>query len=243
VTVTGTVGATARVTNLSRSSERRVWVSPESIEVIEVPVVEPGPGEIRVRIAAASVNPVDLGVGFFHGMGLINQPERTGLGWDFAGTVVATGRGVDPAVGTEVAGLVAGFDRDFGTYAELIVVPAADVAVVPDGLDLIEAATVPLNGLTAAQILDLLGSPAADGNRLLVTVRRRSPDGRAFSPAVRRKRPTWHCIGATAGSGTSFRCSRSQASPTCMRIWLSVRSCDVCALEMCGRTVQSFESI
>jgi D-arabinose 1-dehydrogenase-like Zn-dependent alcohol dehydrogenase len=228
-----------------RTAVVRIPGGPESIEVIEVPVVEPGPGEIRVRIAAASVNPVDLGVaeGFFHGMGLINQPERTGLGWDFAGTVVATGPGVDLAVGTEVAGLVAGFDRDFGTYAELIVVPAADVAVVPDGLDLVEAATMPLNGLTAAQILDLLGSPAADGNRLLVTVRRRSPDGRAFSPAVRRKRPTGHCIGATAGSGTSFRCSRSQASPTCMRIWLSVRSCDVCALEMCGRTVQSFESI
>jgi len=154
-----------------RTAVVRIPGGPESIEVIEVPVVEPGPGEIRVRIAAASVNPVDLGVaeGFFHGMGLINQPERTGLGWDFAGTVVATGPGVDLAVGTEVAGLVAGFDRDFGTYAELIVVPAADVAVVPDGLDLIEAATVPLNGLTAAQILDLLGSPAADGNRLLVT--------------------------------------------------------------------------
>ena len=154
-----------------RTAVVRTPGGPESIEVIEVPVVEPGPGEIRVRIAAASVNPVDLGVaeGFFHGMGLINQPERTGLGWDFAGTVVATGPGVDLAVGTEVAGLVAGFDRDFGTYAELIVVPAADVAVVPDGLDLIEAATVPLNGLTGAQILDLLGSPAADGNRLLVT--------------------------------------------------------------------------
>jgi NADPH:quinone reductase-like Zn-dependent oxidoreductase len=154
-----------------RTAVVRTPGGPESIEVIEVPVVEPGPGEIRVRIAAVSVNPVDLGVaeGFFHGMGLINQPERTGLGWDFAGTVVATGPGVDLAVGTEVAGLVAGFDRDFGTYAELIVVPAADVAVVPDGLDLIEAATVPLNGLTAAQILDLLGSPAADGNRLLVT--------------------------------------------------------------------------
>ena len=102
-----------------RTAVVRTPGGPESIEVIEVPVVELGPGEIRVRIAAASVNPVDLGVaeGFFHGMGLINQPERTGLGWDFAGTVVATGPGVDLAVGTEVDGLVAGFDRDFGTYA------------------------------------------------------------------------------------------------------------------------------
>ena len=160
---------------MSKSTFRTAIVrtpsGPESIEVIDVPVVEPGPGEVLVRIAAASVNPVDLGVaeGFFHGMGLINQPEHTGLGWDFAGTVAASGPGVELAVGTEVAGLVAGFDRDFSTYAEQIVVPATDVAVVPDGLDLVVAATVPLNGLTAAQILDLLGEPSTDDNRLLVT--------------------------------------------------------------------------
>jgi NADPH:quinone reductase-like Zn-dependent oxidoreductase len=154
-----------------RAAVVRTPGEPESIEVIDVPVVDPGPGEVRVRIAAASVNPVDLAVaaGFFHGQGLINQPERTGLGWDFAGTVLAGGPGVDLAVGTPVAGLVAGLDRDFGTYAEQVVVPAADVAVVPEGLDLIAAATVPLNGLTAAQILDLLGEPTAEHNRLLVT--------------------------------------------------------------------------
>ena len=44
---------------------------------------------------------------------------------------------MDLAVGTRVAGMVGGFDRDFGTYAEQLVVPAADVAVVPDGLDLV----------------------------------------------------------------------------------------------------------
>ncbi len=65
--------------------------------------------------------------------------------------------------------MVGGFDRDFGTYAEQLVVPAADVAVVPDGLDLVAASTVPLNGLAAAQIVDLLGDAPADGNRLLVT--------------------------------------------------------------------------
>ncbi len=102
-------------------------------------------------------------------MGLINQPERTGLGWDFAGTVVATGPGVELAIGTRVAGMVDGFDRDFGTYAEQLVAPAANLAVVPDGLDLVAASTVPLNGLAAAQILDLLGDAPTDGNRLLVT--------------------------------------------------------------------------
>ena len=137
---------------------------------MDVPVVEPGPGEVRIRVAAAAVNPVDLGVAGarrFHAMGLINQPERTGLGWDFAGTVEATGPGADLVVGTRVA--MSGFDRDYGTYAEQLVVPASDLAVVPDGLDLVTASTAPLNGLAAAQIVDLLGDAPADGNRLLVT--------------------------------------------------------------------------
>jgi len=154
-----------------RTAVVRTPSGPDSIEIVEVPVVEPGPGEVRVEIAGAAVNPVDLGVarGVFHAMGLVNQPEHTGLGWDFAGTVVATGPGVGLTVGTRVAGLVDGFDRDFGTYAEQLVVSAADAAVVPDELDLLEAATVPLNALAAAQITDLLGDAPADGNRLLVT--------------------------------------------------------------------------
>jgi NADPH:quinone reductase-like Zn-dependent oxidoreductase len=154
-----------------RAAVVRTPGGPDSIEIIDVPVVEPGPGEVRVAVAAAAVNPVDLGVanGIFHDMGLIDQPEHTGLGWDFAGTIVVAGPGVDLAAGTRVAGFVPGFDRDFGTYAEQLVVPAADVAIVPDGLDLIAASTVPLNGLAAAQILDLLGDPSPDADRLLVT--------------------------------------------------------------------------
>jgi NADPH:quinone reductase-like Zn-dependent oxidoreductase len=154
-----------------RTAVVRTPDGPDSIEIIDVPVVEPGSGEVRVKIAAAAVNPVDLTVagGLLHAIGLINQPERTGLGWDFAGTVVAIGRGVDLAAGARVAGLVDGFDRDFGTYAEQLVVPAANLALVPDGLDLVAASTVPLNGLAAAQIVDLLGDAPSGGSRLLVT--------------------------------------------------------------------------
>ncbi|WP_280253009.1 NADP-dependent oxidoreductase [Nocardia abscessus] len=158
-------------TSTFRTAVVRTPSGPDAIEILDVPVVEPGPGEVRVEIAAAAVNPVDLAVagGVFHAMGLIDQPERTGLGWDFAGIVVTTGPGVDVPVGTRVAGLVDGFDRDFGTYAEQLVVPTTDLAVVPDGLDLVTASTVPLNALAAAQILDLLGDAPGDGNRLLVT--------------------------------------------------------------------------
>jgi NADPH:quinone reductase-like Zn-dependent oxidoreductase len=154
-----------------RAAVVRTPGGPDSIEIVDVPLAEPGPGQVRVKVAGATVNPVDLGVaaGVFHGLGLVHQPNWTGLGWEFAGTVESAGPGVDLAVGTRVAGVVAGFDRDYGTYAERLVVSAADVAVVPDGLGLTAAATLPLNGLTAAQILDLLGDAPADGARLLVT--------------------------------------------------------------------------
>ncbi|MFG1675106.1 NADP-dependent oxidoreductase [Micromonospora sp. NPDC049282] len=158
-------------TQTFRTAVVRTAGEPGLVEIIDVPLREPGPGEVRVRVAGAAVNPVDLAVagGFFHGLGLIHQPHHTGLGWDFAGTVEAAGRGVDLAAGARVAGLVVGFDRDFGTYAEQLVVPAADLAAVPDGLDLVEAATVPLNGLAAAQVVDLLGAAPAGADRLLVT--------------------------------------------------------------------------
>lgn len=70
-------------------------------------------------------------------------------------------------VGSRVAGLIDGFDRDYGTYAEELVVSALNIALVPDGLDLATAATVPLNGLAAAQLVDLLGD--GGGRHLLVT--------------------------------------------------------------------------
>ena len=154
-----------------RTAVVRTPGGPDSIVILDVSLPQPGPGQVRISVAAAAVNPVDLGVanGLFHARGLVHQPERTGLGWDFAGTIDAIGPGVDVPLGTKVAGLIDGFDRDFGTYAEYLVISAADIAPVPDGLDLIRAATVPLNGLAAAQILDLLGGPPVDANRLLVT--------------------------------------------------------------------------
>ena len=152
-----------------RAAVVRTPGGPDSIEIIDVPVVEAGPGQVRVEIAGAAVNPVDLALaaGVFHERGLVDQPAHTGLGWDFAGTVTAVGPDVDLPVGSRVAGLVDGFDRDFGTYAEQLVVPASHTALVPDGLDLATAATVPLNGLAAAQLVDLLGD--GGGRSLLVT--------------------------------------------------------------------------
>ncbi|KAA1427752.1 NADP-dependent oxidoreductase [Nocardioides antri] len=152
-----------------RAAVVRVPGGPEAIELIDLPVRHSGAGQVRVRIEAAGVNPVDLAVadGYFHSIGLIDQPEHAGLGWDFAGTVIEAGDGVDLTVGTRVAGIVPGLDRDLSGYAEEIVAPLEWIAPVPDGLSTVEAATLPLNTLTAAQVVDLLGD--GDGRQLLVT--------------------------------------------------------------------------
>ena len=157
---------------------------PEAITIIDAPVPQPGADEIRVEVAAAGINPVDLSTraGFFHQLGMIHQADHVGLGWEVAGTVVATGPGVDLPLGTRVAGVAVGPDRPLGTYAEQVVLSADAVAVVPDGLDLVEAATVPLNGLAAVQALDLLG-PAA-GRTLLVTGAAGAVGGYALALAV-----------------------------------------------------------
>ncbi|MGA4538392.1 alcohol dehydrogenase catalytic domain-containing protein [Uniformispora flossi] len=186
-----------------RTAVVRVPNGPDSIEIIDVPVAEPGPGQVRVAIAAATVNPTDLGVaaGFFHAIGMVEQPEHTGLGWEFAGVVDAAGPDADVAVGTRVAGLVVGFDRDYGTYAERIVVAATDVAPVPDDLDLVAATTVPLNGSAAAHAVDLLGDAPAGAARLLVTG---AAGAVGANVAVLARERGWQVTGLARGGDEEF---------------------------------------
>lgn len=159
----------------------------DDLHVTETAVPEPGPGELRVAVTAAGVNSFDIAVrrGFFHQLGMITQTDRTGLGWDLAGTVDALGPGVDgPAIGTPVAAMLDNFDVPLGAYAEYAIAPAAGVAVLPDGVDPVAAATVPTNALTADQALDLI-DPAA-GSRLLITGAGGAVGGYAVTLAARR---------------------------------------------------------
>ncbi|MFE0677026.1 NADP-dependent oxidoreductase [Streptomyces sp. NPDC058867] len=137
---------------------------PEAVEVVETEVPEPGARQIRIKVGAAALNPVDAGVreGVFGGAG-----ERLGLGWDVAGTVDAVGADAGWTVGEEVVALLHGTVKPLGTHAEYAVVDADAVAKAPAGADAVRAATVPLNALTAAQALDLL--EVAPGRSLLVT--------------------------------------------------------------------------
>jgi NADPH:quinone reductase len=133
----------------------RRFGGPEVLEPLEVPVPEPGPGQVRIRVAAAAVNPVDVATraGILTEAGVIPPREVLGLGWDVAG-VVDAGAGFD--VGDAVIGLRDRIAAPLGAYAEQIVLDASAVALAPAGVSPVEAATLPLNALTAAQALDLV---------------------------------------------------------------------------------------
>jgi NADPH2:quinone reductase len=148
----------------------REYGGPEVLQVTEVPTPLPGPGQLRIKVAAAAVNLVDAITrdGTMTALGGITEHrEAVGLGWDVAGTVDAVGEGVQGhAVGTEVIGLHDVLDSGLGPYAEYLVFDAAAFAPAPRSADLVAAATLPMNALTADQALDLIG--LRPGQTLLV---------------------------------------------------------------------------
>ncbi|MGW4230138.1 NADP-dependent oxidoreductase [Streptomyces sp. NPDC004980] len=138
---------------------------PEVVEVVETALPEPGPGQVRIKVAAAALNPVDAA----YGAGvLVPLPESgpLGLGWDVAGTVDAVGAGAPFAAGAEVVALAYG-PGTVKAQADHVVVDSSAVAPAPASVDAALASSVPLNTLTAAQALDLLD--LAPGSTLLVT--------------------------------------------------------------------------
>ena len=128
---------------------------PDVLQVVEMPVAEPGPGEVAVRVAAAAVNPTDIGMrSGAYGRPTWDPPYVPGM--DAAGTVEAVGPGVDIEVGTPVMAVVAPRRPEGGAYAERITVPATQVIGIPQGVTVEQAATLPMNGLTAKITHDAL---------------------------------------------------------------------------------------
>ena len=124
------------------------------LRVIERPVRDPGPGEVRLAVRAAAVNPTDI-VLRERGAEDLEPPWVPGM--DAAGVVESVGSGVDRlAVGDTVMAAVAPRRPEGGAQAELVVVPAASVVPVPEGVTLEQAATLPMNGLTALLGLEQL---------------------------------------------------------------------------------------
>ncbi len=132
---------------------------PEALQVVDLPERHAGPGEIRLRVHAATVNPTDTYVR--NGARADAQQEHTPPfvpGMDAAGIVEEIGDGVDTglAIGDRAMAIVVPAGSH-GAYRENLVVPAGSVARAPAGSSHAEASTLPMNGLTARLSLDLLG--------------------------------------------------------------------------------------
>lgn len=139
--------------------------TPDVLEVLDLPAPEPAPGEVLVRVRAAGVNPTDVARRSM-GRELDNPPAVPGM--DAAGVVEAIGPDTetDLRVGDAVMAIVVPH-RTHGAYAELVALPAASVVRTPADASFVEAATLPMNGLTARLALDTLGLEA--GATLAVT--------------------------------------------------------------------------
>jgi NADPH:quinone reductase len=142
---------------------------PDVLHVTELPDPQAGPGELRIRVHAAAVNPTDTGLrAGARASQLKDIPPPYVPGMDAAGELDQIGSGVstDLRVGDHVMAIVVP-RGSHGGYAELVVVPAESVTRVPAGATDVEAATLPMNGLTTRQALDLLG--LFSGQTLAVT--------------------------------------------------------------------------
>jgi NADPH:quinone reductase-like Zn-dependent oxidoreductase len=135
--------------------------------VQDVEPVEPGDGQVRVSVGAASVNGMDTYVASGHVWDAMPHRFPVVLGRDFAGTVDAVGPGVeDIAVGDRVVGVISAMDLYTGTMAEEVVVDADTVAEVPGSVTLEQAASVALAGASSLSLID--GLELTDADTVLV---------------------------------------------------------------------------
>lgn len=116
---------------------------PEVLTLEQVPLPEPGKGEVRVRVAASGLNRADLIQRRGHYPAPPGWPSDI-PGLEFCGTVDALGEGAEAQLGQRVMGVVGG-----GGYAEAVVTHARDVVAVPEGMTLLEAGAIPEVFMTA----------------------------------------------------------------------------------------------
>jgi len=131
---------------------------PEVLAVVDLSEPTPGPGQVAIRVHAATVNPTDLGLRVGAWQQLRQPPYIPGM--DLAGVVRAVGPEVsDWQIGDEVMAMVLPTRPEGGAQAEVVLVSQDAVATIPRGSSLVEASTLPMNGLTVHRAFDLLGLP------------------------------------------------------------------------------------
>ncbi|MFE0019465.1 NADP-dependent oxidoreductase [Amycolatopsis sp. NPDC059021] len=142
---------------------------PEVLRVLDLPEPHAGPGEVRVRVRAAAVNPADI---VLREGGLAERFEFAPPyvpGMDVAGVLDEIGEGVTTpiALGERVIAVVVPIGERRGSYAEYVVVPAESVVRAPSEVDDVAASTLLMNALTARQAVDVL--KPAPGRTVAVT--------------------------------------------------------------------------
>ncbi|MFH8135722.1 NADP-dependent oxidoreductase [Pantoea osteomyelitidis] len=142
---------------------------PEVLNIVDLPPVSAGPGQVRVKVVAVAVNPTDLLLrngAFSAAQETQSRPLVPGM--DIAGIVDEVGANVETNihVGDRVMGIVVP-EGSYGAYRQQIVLDARSVALAPQSKTLYEASTIAMNGLTAIMSLDLLN--LQPGQTLAVT--------------------------------------------------------------------------
>jgi NADPH:quinone reductase-like Zn-dependent oxidoreductase len=157
-------------------------------------------------VEAATINFADRFIvsGAGHHLGLITHDRAVGLGWDAVGRVETVGPEVRTvSVGDRVAGVRVADDTVYGAIADYVVLPEADVALVPNALTSTEAASIGMNALTVAQALAVFGD--AGGRTLLVTGAAGGLGGTAIEQAIA---AGWTVTGLARESDRAFVESR-----------------------------------
>jgi NADPH:quinone reductase len=119
---------------------------PDVMQLVDLPVGEPGPGEVRVRHHAVGLNFIDV----YQRTGLYPNALPLTLGMEAAGVVESVGEGVTHL---QAGDRVAYASQPPGSYCEVRVMPAKCVVQLPDGIDVETGAAMMLKGMTAAYLL------------------------------------------------------------------------------------------
>ena len=131
---------------MPRAIQITAYGGPEQLQLVDLPVGEPGAGEIRIRHQACGLNFIDV----YQRTGLYQNPLPLALGMEGAGIVEAVGAGVTHLQAGDRAAYAS---NPPGSYSEVRVMPAKNVVRLPDGIDFDTAAGMMLKGLTAQYLL------------------------------------------------------------------------------------------
>ena len=131
---------------MPRAIQITAYGGPETMQLVDLPVGDPGPGEIRIRHQASGLNFIDV----YQRTGLYQNPLPLTLGMEGAGIVEAVGAGVTHLKAGDRAAYAS---NPPGSYSECRVMPAKTVVRLPDNVAFDTAAGMMLKGLTAQYLL------------------------------------------------------------------------------------------